>query len=176
MHTKPSVGIRIASMLLDHFFMCMIMAVICFPFMLSSLTDTIKIDQEQSKSVFSDSTLYVFCFVFALYSCKDCIGGRSLAKRILKLQVINNQRGTIANPLRCMVRNLFDIIWPIEVIASIINPSRRIGDFVAGTAVVIHQPSENRPVTNIVQALMALLLSFGFFTALFMLMYSMLDN
>lgn len=33
-------------------------------------------------------------------------------------------------------RNLLLVVWPIEVIISLINPSRKIGDFIAGTKIV----------------------------------------
>jgi hypothetical protein len=98
---------------------------------------------------------------FAVFFCKDCINGRSPAKRILKLQVVDNVTGTAASPLQCFVRDLFMIIWPIEGIVALINPERRIGDRVAGTKLVVFDPVVTQPETNVAKVLIALLLGYG---------------
>ena len=127
---------RIVSMLLDHIFMTIIMAVISFTPMLFSAGNLFKVTHQQETDFFEGSTLFIFALGFSLYFCKDCITGRSLAKRIIKQQVINHKTNDIASPLQCLVRNLFCILWPIEIIVTLFSPTRRIGDFVAGTAVV----------------------------------------
>ncbi|WP_315814421.1 RDD family protein [Paraflavitalea speifideaquila] len=83
---------------------------------------------------------YIFLIGFALYFCKDSIKGRSFGKRVTRLQVLDNTTGQVASPLQCLVRNLFCIIWPIEVIVTLTNPTRRIGDRVAGTRVALYDP------------------------------------
>ena len=40
---------------------------------------------------------------------------------------------TVASSLKCLIRNITIILWPIEVIVVLVSPSRRIGDFIAGT-------------------------------------------
>jgi uncharacterized RDD family membrane protein YckC len=70
------------------------------------------------------------------YICKDCFNGQSPAKRIFNLKVVDNQNGEIATPLQCIVRMLTLPIWPIEVIVTLFNPVRRLGDRLAGTKVV----------------------------------------
>ncbi|GEP98890.1 hypothetical protein CCY01nite_51500 [Chitinophaga cymbidii] len=78
---------------------------------------------------------------FAIYFCKDSINGRSIAKRILKMQVVDNRTGRPASPLQCVVRNLFCILWPVEVLVTFGSPDRRIGDMVAGTRVDEFDPA-----------------------------------
>lgn len=53
------------------------------------------------------SWAYLGILGLALYFCKDIINGRSLAKRLLKLQVVDNTTGEVASPMQCFVRNLF---------------------------------------------------------------------
>jgi hypothetical protein len=105
--------------------------------------------------------MYLGLVGFAIYFCKDIINGRSIAKRILKLQLVNNSTGEIASPIRCLVRNIFCIIWPIEVIVSMITPSRRIGDRVAGTKLVFYDPSIEQPKVNFGKTLIPLAIAYG---------------
>ena len=92
----------------------------------------------------------IFYYQLALYFffCKDCINGRSIAKRVLKLQIIDNKTGESASALKCFIRNIFIIIWPVEGIVALINPSRRIGDYVAGTKLVPFDPSAEQKELN----------------------------
>ena len=76
------------------------------------------------------------------YFFKDSFNGRSLAKRMLKLQVVDNTTGEVASVGKCFVRNIFIIIWPVEVLVSLFSPQRRIGDMVAGTKVVNYTTSQ----------------------------------
>jgi uncharacterized RDD family membrane protein YckC len=145
-------GTRLGAMLADHFFMSLIAMIFYFPEMVSSL---IKFQVE------NDVFIYISIFGFAIYFCKDCINGRSIAKRLLKLQVVDNTTGQVASPLKCFIRNLFSIIWPIEGIIALVNPSRRLGDRVAGTKLIIFDPTlENRKI-NIIQILISVVISYG---------------
>lgn len=114
-----SVGKRLASMLLDHIIMTVIIVVIFSPFV----------------ELNSDYTFAGF-IALLMYFCKDSFGGQSVAKRALKLQILDSQTGDKANALKCFVRNMFCILWPIEVLITLGNTSRRLGDRIAGTKVV----------------------------------------
>jgi len=115
---------------------------------------------------YKGALFYISCIGIALFFCKDCIYGQSPAKRVLKLQVVNNENGQIANPLRCLVRNLFDIIWPIEAVFLLINPARRLGDIVGGTKVIPFNPELPRPEISYVQIAFSFLLSYAFIIAI----------
>ena len=74
--------------------------------------------------------------IFTLYMNKDLLNGKSLAKRITGQTVIDIQTKNPASELKCMIRNLAMIIWPLEVLVVFISPNKRIGDIIAGTKVV----------------------------------------
>ena len=137
-----SVGTRLAAMILDHFFMTIIAMVFFLPTIISNISETMKISHKQEDfNPMSGPMIYIGFLGFALYFCKDMINGRSIAKRILKLQVVDNKTRQEATPLQCLVRNIFCIIWPIEVIISVTNTSQRLGDRVAGTRLIPYDPT-----------------------------------
>lgn len=71
-----------------------------------------------------------------IYLNKDCLQGRSPAKRILGFEVVEYPAGLPVSPSRCALRNITILLWPIEIIMLLINPNRRIGDYLAGTECV----------------------------------------
>ena len=155
-------GTRLGAMILDHFIMTMIMMVFFIPGMISNFANAFKVTHEQTSfDPFGGNLMYLGLLGFAVYFCKDIINGRSIAKRILKLQLVNNSTGQIASPIRCFLRNIFCIIWPIEVIVSMITPSRRLGDRVAGTKLVIYDPSNEQPKVNFGKILIPLAIAYG---------------
>lgn len=153
-------GTRLGTMLLDHFFMTMIAGIFFIPEIIS-MTSNVLVHEQPKSNVFG-GTSYIFLIGFALYFCKDCINGRSIAKRILKLQIVDNSTGEVASPLKCLLRNLFIALWPLEVIAALINPNRRIGDWVAGTKLVSYDSTLEQPKVNFGKVAIALPLAYGF--------------
>jgi len=85
---------------------------------------------------FTESNLFftLAALIWAILLNKDIFSGRSVGKRQFGLQVHNNSGGP-ASRFQCLVRNLTVVIWPIELIVVLINPNRRLGDFIAGTRV-----------------------------------------
>jgi uncharacterized RDD family membrane protein YckC len=159
-------GTRIGSMVLDHIFMTLIVVLFMVPMMIIGIFGTMQeaftVSHEQNDvPVFGGSGFYIFLFGFSLYFCKDGLRGRSLAKRILKLQVVNNRSGLPASPWRCLVRNLFCIIWPVEAIVTLVNPARRLGDRVAGTRVASYDSlTAPKPPVNWLQFFLSLIVIF----------------
>ena len=157
-----SVGTRLGTMILDHFFMTMIAMVFFIPGMISGFSDAFKVSHEQTNPNFMGGTLgYIGMFGFALYFCKDIINGRSIAKRILKLQVVDNSTGQPASPLKCFVRNLLCVLWPLEVIVAMTNTERRLGDRIAGTKLVMFDPTLEQPQINIGKTLIPIGIAYG---------------
>jgi uncharacterized RDD family membrane protein YckC len=149
-------------MFLDHVFMTMIAMFFFLPAMISGLSDAFKVSHEQTDTDFMEGPLlYIGLFGLALYFCKDIINGRSIAKRILNLQVVDNTTERVASPLQCFVRNLFCALWMIEVIVAMTNRSRRLGDRVAGTKLVNYDPALEQPKINIGKTLLPVIISFG---------------
>jgi len=153
---KVNSGTRFGSMILDHFIMTMIAMIFFIPGMISGFANAFTITHEQTNPDIFGGMSYLGLIGFAIYFCKDCINGRSIAKRILKLQIVDNTTGQVASPLKCFVRNIFCILWPIEAIVALINPSRRIGDRVAGTRLVIFDQTIEQPKLNFGQIAIAL--------------------
>jgi uncharacterized RDD family membrane protein YckC len=128
---KPGVGIRILSMFLDHVFMCVILVTPVVLFML--LTD---FGNPSSPDGLGGGLQIIMLGLMFIYFLKDSFQGRSLAKRLLKLQVVDNKLNTTATFGQCLARNILIIIWPVEVLVTLFSPQRRLGDFLAGTKVV----------------------------------------
>jgi uncharacterized RDD family membrane protein YckC len=165
-------GLRLGAMVLDHLIMTMIAMLFFVPDMIESFSGALAVSQEQGvNDDFSGPLFYFGLIGFALYFCKDCVNGRSIAKRMLKLQVVDNKTGEVASPLKCFVRNLFCIIWPVEVVMVLTNPGRRIGDMVAGTKIVFYEPAlVEQPKVDIAKMLVPLVLSFGILILIFQLL------
>jgi uncharacterized RDD family membrane protein YckC len=159
---KISKGRRVSSMLLDHFAMTFVAMIFAAPSIVSQSLDTVNGNHIEADLDFFKGTLgYVSLLGFAIYLCKDCVNGQSIAKRILKIQVVDNATEQPATPLKSLVRNVFCILWPVEVIITLINPSRRIGDRVADTKVIRYDSIIKRPELNFTQIALALLFSYG---------------
>jgi uncharacterized RDD family membrane protein YckC len=163
-------GIRLATMLLDHIFMTIIIMVFFLPSMIAGFSNAFKITHQQANFNFMEGPMeYISLFGLGLYFSKDAFNGRSISKRILKLQVVDNATGQVASPLKCFIRNIFCIIWPIEAIVALINPGRRIGDRVAGTRLVYYNPALEQPKASIGGVILSVILSYGLMLLIFQL-------
>ncbi len=157
---KVDTGTRLGTMILDHFIMTMIMMIFLVPGMISNFSNAFNISHDQT-NIDLFGNMYLGFLGFAVYFCKDCFNGRSIAKRILKLQLVDNSTGQVASPLQCLVRNIFCALWPIEVVVALINPSRRIGDRVAGTRLIPFDQTTDQPKPNFKQIAISLGLAYG---------------
>jgi len=163
-----SVGTRLGAMFLDHVFMTILAMIFFLPAMIPIFSDTVKVSHEQAGSnIWHGPMKYVSLFGFSLYFCKDVLNGRSIAKRILKLQIVDNDKGLAATPVQCLVRNIPLLLWPIEVIISMTNTSRRLGDRLARTKLVRYDPTFEQPRINIGKASLPVIISYGLLVLLF---------
>ena len=156
---EPEKWTRLSSMFLDHMIMTMIAGIFFIPEIIISLSNVLT--HEQPGTEMFGGMIYLFIIGFALYFCKDCINGRSIAKRIMKLQLVDNSTGQVASPLKCLLRNVFCILWPLEVIVAFINPGRRIGDLVAGTKLVVFDPTLEQPKIKPGKVALTFVLAYG---------------
>lgn len=134
---EVNIAIRLASMLIDHIIMTFILIAPFIPLIIVEIKSAFVVSHEEVKP---DLSLFfsLFAVAFSLYFNKDFFGGRSLAKRLLKFQILVHRNDEVAGPIRCLIRNLTIIIWPVEIILSIINPNRRLGDYIAGTRLEVY--------------------------------------
>jgi hypothetical protein len=96
-----------------------------------------------------------------VYLCKDIVGGRSLGKCKLNLQVVNEQDGQAASPVRCVIRNVTLLIWPVELLIAMLNPSRRLGDRLANTRLCRFNNEPLRVNIRIGRAISVLVVVYG---------------
>jgi uncharacterized RDD family membrane protein YckC len=87
-------------------------------------------------SLYHISSIVVFNLILIILVNKDYFNGQSVIKRQLGYQIVNAKTLEIASSTRCMLRNFTFIFWPIEVLFAIIYPSRRLGDYIAGTKLI----------------------------------------
>ncbi|GGD18075.1 RDD family protein [Hyunsoonleella pacifica] len=137
---------RLASMFLDH----VTMSFVLVPLMIAFFV-VMQLFAKESYPEFlfqSNRIGYSVAFLpFLVYFLKDSYRGKSVGKRTIGLQVVNYKTGEPANAFQCFVRNLFTPIWPLEVLVSIISPSRRLGDIFAYTKVI---PSEKEKFKSLI--------------------------
>lgn len=67
---------------------------------------------------------------------KDYPGGRSIGKRLMGLKIVDSKSGIKPSKLKCFIRNLSIVIYPIEGIVLLFNSSKRIGDYFVGTEII----------------------------------------
>lgn len=176
---KVEAGARLGSMILDHFIMTMIAMIFAVPGMVVNFAKAFEVTHEQNQVNFFGKFMFLSILGFALYLCKDSINGRSVGKLVTKMQVVNNATGEVASPFRCLIRNIFCIIWPIEVIFVVINPERRLGDIVAGTKVALFDPETNQPKPDLIKTGLAIILAYLImllFASPFYFLQKSLDN
>jgi uncharacterized RDD family membrane protein YckC len=153
-------GKRIISAFTDHMIMTMIAMPFAIPEFIYQFTHKGVTEDLNTNPFPADNWgIYVVYLGFAFFFCKDCVNGQSPAKRLFKFQVVNNKTGEVAGSFRCFIRDIFMILWPIEVVILLINPARRLGDWVAGTRVVIAEPGL-KPKINIAQLAIVLILAY----------------
>jgi uncharacterized RDD family membrane protein YckC len=159
---KRKIETRFGSMILDHFIMTLFMIIFSIPLFLLQIFNVSNYSNKLiGPNEFNNIPIYLSLVGFAAYFCKDSINGRSIAKRVFKLQVVNNATNEAASPLKCFIRNIFCIVWPIEVFMALKNPNRRIGDMVAGTKVVGYNPETKNPGVDYLQVAFIFLLTYA---------------
>lgn len=118
------------------FFIMSVFAPIILLYMIDAFISDMAVYIDDLHSLrFWISLLPYSLIVFILLN-KDYYRAKSISKRIYGYQILNIQTKEIADPTKCMLRNITMFLWPLEVIVLLFNPMRRIGDLIAGTIVV----------------------------------------
>ena len=137
---------RLASGILDHFIMTAVLTVLLIIVFLLTVFSELNVTHESSGHLDIKYLTIAFAFGINLYFMKDSVRGRSVGKRATNFQVLCNN-GSAASPLRCFIRDIFIIIWPVEFFVLLFSPSRRLGDIIAGTKVVELSPTSGYHAT-----------------------------
>jgi uncharacterized RDD family membrane protein YckC len=96
--------------------------------------------------VFSSEYIYVafhsLPFVYLL--CRDSFTGKSIGRYVAKISVVDKTSRETISPMKAFIRNLFLLVWPIELIVLLFK-GERIGDLITNSTVVMenrtHKPS-----------------------------------
>src|SRR5690349_17319263 len=113
---QVTAGIRLVSMLMDHIIMSFLSVLFFMPVIFIEIISRHGHHGRHHMHATPGNYVYIGIIGLAIYLCKDSFNGRSPAKRIFKLQVVDYRTRIAANPLQCFVRNILIILWPIEVI------------------------------------------------------------
>ncbi|WP_440120347.1 RDD family protein [Tenacibaculum sp. Ill] len=131
---------RVSSMLLDHFIMCLL----TIPLGIIVSVIVFKFELTHTKSI----GMILFSIPMFIYMNKDFLKAKSPAKRIMGYQIIDIKTSKPASEFQCFIRNLTIIGWPLEVIVGLINPQRRLGDFLANTKVITSDKEKLKSTWN----------------------------
>lgn len=101
---------------------------------------------------------FLSAMMVTMLLCKDCISGKSAGKRIMKIEIANEKEGEKISAVSCIVRNIFVVLWIIEILVLFISKEKRIGDYVAKTKVVSNSKVEKIKLDK--NALLTILLCF----------------
>ena len=127
-------------MFLDHIIMS---------FILGLIGVTLFVINFFSQRYFNFSLPLIFgAVIFLIYFNKDFFRGKSIAKRLIGLQVFDRKTNQPASRWKCFIRNLTCVLWPLEVIITLFSPNRRLGDLLADTEV---RESDQEPIESIIQ-------------------------
>lgn len=71
--------------------------------------------------------------MYVVFCSKDMMHGQSVGKRVYKIQIVDMVTGQKVGFVRCFLRNLPILIWPIEMLMIMSGKDRRFGDYLVGT-------------------------------------------
>lgn len=148
---------RFILMGVDYFIVSFISIIVVIPFFIISLIN--KKNLLDTNSIYFWLRSLSMMIAYSIIMNKDIFDSRSPGKRIFKYQVLHNKTNLPASPIQCLLRNLTFIFWPIECLAILINPNRRLGDFIANTKVVKVDFPEKR-IVKLYQITLLLFLGF----------------
>lgn len=151
---------RLLSMFLDHALMTIVMMMALSPWMigLSNRLDTA--DPSQPFFYMPDWAMALWALGGSLYLNKDIRRGQSFAKQMFGFRVVDSRTGGEAGPFRLFIRNLTAIIFPIEIALLLRDPSRRLGDMIAGTKLVLSDSADEFPLSSTAKIISSLALAF----------------
>lgn len=101
-------------------------------FIASSLFFLISVFLANSMLWMSFALAIIYSFLF----CKDVNDGKSLGKRKVGLCILSEKSESVPSTMRLILRNIFYILWPIELVLFFCNSGKRLGDLVMQTKVV----------------------------------------
>lgn len=99
---------------------------------------------------------YTLTLIVPLYLFKDNLTGQSIGQAIIGISTVHND--TAVRPVRALVRNLFLLIWPIELLLFMFS-GKRLGDNVTKTETVV--VNERQRPTDIILSVILYMIVWG---------------
>ena len=96
---------------------------------------------------------YTLTLIVPLYLFKDNFTGQSIGQAIIGISTVHND--TAVRPVRALVRNLFLLIWPIELLLFLFS-GKRLGDIVTKTETVVVNERQ-RPTNGMLSVILYLI-------------------
>lgn len=125
---KAALDKRIIAFLIDWVALCCLQSMIIGVFLLPNIRSI-------SSSLLISSIVTATIITFSINLLKDSVNGMGLGKRIMKIGIRKEENSTqIPSIVQLVIRNLFIILWPIEVLLLAKN-GKRLGDTVTKTDV-----------------------------------------
>ena len=136
---KADFGKRLIAYFIDYILIGLLMSVILLAFV---------VDYNQDFGAFITKFAVFIIAAFIVYGAKDFINGASVGKRIIGLGVKDAQ-GNVPPFYKLFLRNIFTMIWPLELIVLLVSKShRKIGDMMMNTDVYV--TSHKRKATTVI--------------------------
>jgi uncharacterized RDD family membrane protein YckC len=135
--TRLGIHQRIRSAILDHLSMGLVLIVLGSPLFMYDIYKTIQNGHPDFEEQLW-TTIYS-CLLGSIYFNKDALLGQGIGKKICRLQVIDRKTKKAANPLKCLLRNITILIWPLELAVVLFKKNRRIGDLIANTEIASYE-------------------------------------
>ena len=126
---------------------------IFFPFIVITVLATRTIQQFGQISDLGIKSLNLLILVPLYGLCimafnKDFYRGQSVVNRLWGYKVVDIKTGNSPGQFKCMLRNLTAPIFPFELPFVLLNPERRLGDFIAGTKLIKVEKSDPESILN----------------------------
>lgn len=152
---------RIVAFIIDHFTFTFVIVGIVFLLLGTNFMDENNFGQMTSRM------LPTMLIGFLIYFAKDSINGISPGKWVMGIMVRDeNNPNEIPSVGKLFVRNLFQIIWPIEfIVLASSQDKKRLGDKTAKT-IVVKNPNKPTKLPRIL-AIVAIGITFFVFILLF---------
>jgi uncharacterized RDD family membrane protein YckC len=163
------IPVRIGSALIDQISLPLSGVIFSIPKLIYGLVN----DLQSTVQLNNDTAVYEAIILFSIFLNKDIFFGRSIGKYLTGLRVVSVKTGNPAGPIQCSVRNLFVLLWPLEVIMLFFSPDRRIGDIIAGTRVQESTVTGHEEKWRVVPATISIVASFTIVYFLFMYIESL---
>lgn len=121
-----------------------------------------------SKLISQQIYLYAVSLMIPLMLLRDSFTGQSIGRKLMNIAVYHKE--SPVHPFRALVRNLFTVLWPIELLTLLVA-NKRIGDYVTDTNVKV-----SKMKLTLVNAAWSIGLFFALWISTILILQSLFSN